>query len=126
VTTTNEQHQGPLTEFLLERIAEDEAMAMAAPDDGEFAPGAGGLYWAHDFPGELGVERARVLAECDTKRHIVEIHREVAGSCGTCAEHLQDGWVNYERRCLDYPCPTLRAMALAYAGHPQLRTEWRA
>ena len=58
---------------------------------------------------------ARVLAECEAKRQIVELHAEVekaGASCAVCWE--------------DYPCPTLRILTSVYADHPDFREEWRA
>ena len=87
-----------LSAFLLQRIEDDERQAgIADLGDEYFTP-------------------ARVLAECEAKRRIVELHREVtfeeaveraAGGC-----RCRGGW----------PCPTLRALAAVYADH---REEWR-
>jgi hypothetical protein len=54
---------------------------------------------------------ARVLAECEAKRRIVELH----GCYHSC-------------RSSDYAgdCPTMDLVALPYASHPEYREEWRA
>jgi hypothetical protein len=73
---------------------------------------------------------ARVLAECEAKRRIVEMHR-LGGSytpgsedasgfdyCGTCGSGEP-----YEYPT-PWPCPTLRLLALPYVDHPDYRQEW--
>ncbi len=121
-----------LAEFLLARIAEDEAVARKG------TPGRwklGGL-----DPEELGdawflrsADREhlwrwypeRVLAECEAKRRIVERHRRITrpgwglilpDQCGECGGN--SGIVGW-------PCPTLRVLALPYADHKDYREEWR-
>ena len=99
-----------LTDFLLARIAEDEADARA----GLVAEGS----W-------------RVLAECEAKRRIVELHsiREASPSCSQCGGYTattdgQRGIVHHGY-AIPWPCPTLRALALPYADHPDYREDWR-
>jgi len=109
-----------LRDFLLARIAEDEAVVHTR----ELWPV--GTYMDRWSP-------ARVLAECDAKRRIVREHRPF---------HVQtrnDG-LNWDyRRCVVcdpsdrdlepsesyWPCPTAAALALVYANHPNYRDEWR-
>ena len=90
-----------LTEFLLARIAEDEASIHA---------GSGGRY---------GPDRIRV--ECEAKRRIVErmteycwgsgrIQSEPRPPCGVCSR---------------VGCVTLRALALPYADHPDFDSTWK-
>ncbi|OLT24379.1 hypothetical protein BJF79_13635 [Actinomadura sp. CNU-125] len=55
---------------------------------------------------------ARVLAEVEAKRQIVDIH-EGLHSCGAADYDNAD------------PCPTLQLLAQVYAGHPSYRKEWR-
>jgi hypothetical protein len=72
-----------------------------------------------------------VLAECEAKRRIVEMHGfyqvQTANDgldwdyvrCGICdIADLAPGEGNW-------PCPTLRALALPYAYHSDYREEWR-
>ena len=135
-----------LTEFLLARIGEDEADARKAVDDDEswrhegegvltqysvsggHEISSGWLSMGHRFEAGDHIARhnpARVLAECEAKRSIV-------------AEHTRPGWTVTCPRCLGdqpelasgtawraAPCPTLRALALPYADHPDYREEWR-
>lgn len=121
-----------LTEFLLARIAEDEAVALAA------SPGP----WRVDPNNPEGVlavddiqvvdafalsgpqtratathialyDPARVLAECEAMRRIVELHGgDYDGECSS-PSHL------------DGPCRTLRALATPHADHPDYQPEWK-
>lgn len=95
-----------LTDFLLARIAEDE---RAFVDQDENL----GMHMitvaAHD----------RWLRECKAKRRIVGMHENDGGSCGTCTDSDYLGLVD------DWPCDTLKALALPYADHPDYREEWR-
>ena len=113
-----------LTEVLLARIAEDELNAIH-----QLAPvGPGSIYPEH---------KARVLAECEAKRRIVEVF--VAGD-GRAKAEWQDysDWLEGkgtdERPTFAGPDPkllpgltaALRLLALPYADHPDFRDEWRA
>ena len=102
-----------LTTFLLERIAEDEHAARRAEAFTDPLP---------DFLGTW--DHARVLAECAAKRRIVELHEPNGETCSVCAlqdgSKYGDGW-----GAEDWPCTTLRALALPYADHPEFREEWR-
>lgn len=84
-----------LTEFLLARIAEDEADAEANRPTGRL----------------LGPREryARRVAECEAKRRIVELLAPVVTARFT------------EVR----PRDTLRHLAAVYADHPDYRDEWR-
>lgn len=140
-----------LTEFLLERIAEDEAVARAASAD--LAPNwwekseharvyAGDWDWVVQG-GEIEAgpnlrrdplahiarhDPARVLAECDAKVRIVEIHSEFTeyypdGSggvgCYACDHDRDYGFIPSGH------CTTLCALALPYADHPDYLPEWK-
>lgn len=140
-----------ITEFLLARIAEDEAVARASTpgpwhvdsdtyaetissNDGT-AVVAGGRWGGEasvfDSSNDaLHITRwnpKRVLAACEAKRRILELHRHrPAGArdphdfgCEVCDydrdyDVLGNGW-----------CDTLRALASEYADHPDYREEWR-
>lgn len=114
-----------LTEFLLARITEEQSIAHAAIDDG--------AHWAHlgdghIIQGDTGLtvssgwlqmphrieaadhialwDPARVLAECEIKRWMVDIF----------------GVTDYSR----YNDPmVIRKIAILYADHPDYRQEWR-
>jgi len=114
-----------LTEFFEARISEDEALAREAvvfdvhPSVHDelldvFAGDAIIAAWANRH------SPARVLAECAAKRAIVALHQsfEARGyeclTCGTVGEYG-----------VDWPCDTLRALALPYADHADYLEEWR-
>ena len=65
---------------------------------------------------------ARVLREIDAKRRLLALHhqledaQEMLDFCATC-----DATGKYP----EYPCTTLRLLALPYAGRPGYREEWR-
>lgn len=117
-----------LTDFLLARIADEEALARGVPDG--VPPSEGGTNrngWqlhtsikATVFDREIGprgsieASPARVLAECEAKRRIVEEH---GGGADPCDAHD----ASFET----IPCDTLRALALPYADHSDFREEWR-
>jgi hypothetical protein len=69
---------------------------------------------------------ARVLADVEAKRRIIELHRVLREPisdddvlvCCTC-EDRQDHHAAY------WPCQTLRLLAVSYADHPDYRDEWR-
>ncbi|WP_454050428.1 DUF6221 family protein [Cellulomonas sp. Marseille-Q8402] len=109
-----------LPEFLLERIAEDEAAVMNADlhtDRGrrktEVEPWlllSASDPWVTEHTGGLPLitmSEARARAECEAKRRIV----------GTITKHDRIGY--------DYSGPILELLALPYADHPDYREEWR-
>lgn len=68
---------------------------------------------------------ARVLAEVEAKRQILEAHEPWTAEngdviCGRCGREHIDG-----RPGGHYPCQTLRLLALPHAGHPDYPQEWR-
>lgn len=135
-----------LTEFLLARIAEDEAVALEvqakAGDESsplgyfEDAEGsAASAYFDRDYrQGGYTITAVRVLAECEAKRRMVAIHAPVERTeprgfpetadivCSTCAEFDFFPW---EGVADAFPCATARLLALPYADHPDYREEWR-
>ena len=129
-----------VVEFLLARIAEDEAMYrdVAGCYVGEaWAP----FGWGHEI--DLNAERG--LAECEAKRRIIEWHQawpilvDAPAGFDAYAEGLQSAtlrmtrhiaWMTeqeYRDRFGSEPPtgPVLRLLALPYAGHPDYRQEWR-
>lgn len=121
-----------IEDFLLARIAEDEAAASAKP------PGA--FFERHtmdyraseaDGFGYAWTSRFRVLAECAAKRRIVELHQPDDDKCSVCSHEIgyaSDGYGGeyYEnhRTGNDWPCATLRAIAAVYSDHPDYREDW--
>ena len=124
-----------LADFLLARIAEDEADARMAdrgvPWRSYERPSCSGI-WGSVEPGGRGYrvatlpraleadhiarwDPARVLAECDAKRRIVEHERAVNHG----EKQMYD--VTFSLDSSD----VLRLLALPYAAHVDYREEWR-
>lgn len=115
-----------IDEFLLARIAEDEAVAREAfalrkeweafrmvtadPD-----PDLG--VWADSEHVAMGVER--MLAECEAKRAIVA----AAQNAEWCADNvaLSPGYLLGQAHAYRH---VLRALATVYADHPDYQPEW--
>lgn len=111
-----------LTEFLLARIAEDEAVARAATPVGESRTfyatfGAGSDDWGCYY---FNVLPTRILAECAAKRAVVDACRQPA-SCLLDDDPDDPGEWNGE---VHLAAATLRALAAVYADHPDYRAEW--
>lgn len=106
-----------LAEFLLARIAEDEALARSVIDehpmnDWESYVSSAGFY---DLPSSrfaIEFNPERVLAECEAKRRIVAEHSPV----DPCDAHD----ANFQT----VPCDTLRLLALPYADHSDYDVWW--
>ena len=132
-----------LIAFLNARIEEDEQAARAATP-GPWAALDGGVMSIDDesWPvtsTETDRERgdrvhiarhdpARVLADVETKRRIIEEHLPWSGKqnddgvyCSTCVGYPIDSRGHIG---VTWPCPTLRLLALPYAGHEGYRAEW--
>ena len=122
-----------ITEFLLARIADDEAEARAA---GAWlaAPDAHGddMVWTNTEPPQPLLARkdasqifghiarhnpARVLRECEAKRWIVARARSAAR-----ADQSGDGYAAGHRNAA---CSDVQELAAVYADHPDYRPEWR-
>jgi hypothetical protein len=122
---------GTLRDFLLARILEEETLAQEAidarPDTHAWSDVTGpeGAHFAHWNPW-------RVLSSCVTKRLILAAHRDVgagldrraepdralkAHACSTCGQ--------YDEYAIEWPCYTLRVLALEWVEHPDYRIEWR-
>lgn len=146
-----------LAAWLLERIAEDEAVARAATagpwtwhpvsnlhaDSAGWIGSPGGLRTSSGvFVAEVSNtldglddgahiarhDPARVLATCAAHRRIVEEHSNFYDNpyapasaygpeCKSCGSPGEYG--------VDWPCPTLRALASIYADRDGFREEWR-
>jgi len=98
-----------LTDFLLARIVEDEAAARDQPEWARVTSGGPMACLGEDS--RLETTFARVLAECEAKRRIVELFPNHP-------DH-SDGWGNAGGRVLEL-------LALPYADHADYREdEWR-
>jgi hypothetical protein len=104
-----------LAEFLLARIAEDEATARDAPDKdhGYIDSKPYKAFLAFDVcnepTGEVALGRIRMLAECEAKRRIVIDF-----------QHYQPHDPEYDGLSL-----YVALLALPYADHEDFREEWR-
>lgn len=158
-----------LNEFLLARIAEEVAAARSAMDasTGQWSTGRHSMDESRieDSAGEVIVydegrpsvneaahiarhDPARVLAECEVKRRIVELHSSTGVSnvewwdapgtgkaliCPTCrpedpTESPYDAGVKPDGFVPAYtlsPCDTLRTLGLTCFDHAEYRGEWR-
>ena len=144
-----------LTEFLLARIAEDEVVALAASDSpwrtegskyvsGAYIISRGGGSVSHatevttpDAEHIVRHDPARVLAECEAKRRIVELHAPVipvspfskCGHPGCDQSHSEKRLPPACPTCptsdVDGACETLYTLAIPYVDHPDYRDEWK-
>lgn len=101
-----------ITEFLLARIAEDEAAAGS---------------YLRDPANSIPVWR-RMVNEWVAKRAIVESHqpvKDVGWDGGESHDHL---WCaacgSLDDAPVAYPCPTIRALARVYSDHPEYQEGW--
>lgn len=102
-----------LAEFLLDRIAED-AVALRQPlsrpmSTAEAAPTADAS--RAQLMEDIAVKRATIQLHVPRNPDSVAVDGVVIGICAQCSRML--------------PCPTLKALALSYADHPEYRNEWR-
>lgn len=65
----------------------------------------------------------RVLAEIDAKRRILDLHHETEMESEPDHDRLGAGCA--ECHHFDWPCDTIRLLALPYAGRDGYREEWR-
>ena len=127
-----------LAPWLLEQIAEDERrlapMMATFPDEPTLAERG----WLERnpaiprFPDALtssdvmsymiDMGPARLLAECDAKRRLVELHEPERGHCSTCLETDSD---LYGKTYETAPCMNLRLLALPYVDRDGYDEEWR-
>jgi hypothetical protein len=125
-----------LTDFLLARIAEDEAVAQRvvdSPDRNRYCDRVSFREYGDEaslvYHGAIvGSTPARVLAECEAKRRIVELHSDDTGhECPSPPHGITEfygGEPDEDAPDGDW-CPTLRALAQPYADHSDFRDEWK-
>jgi len=140
--TNREKATVTLSEFLIARIAEDEAAAQGA-SPGPWRLNAEGYEVlavddvtaaeAHALSGERQQNTAahiarydptRVQAECEAKRRIVQIHTSTSEEVDHGLRSGEKYWTTNSEPAV--PCSTLMALALPYAEHPDFRDEWRS
>jgi uncharacterized protein DUF6221 len=66
---------------------------------------------------------AAVLADVEAKRRLLALHSPTPGpnpSCNTCF----DGWAAV-LEAANWPCASVRLLALPFASHPDYREEWK-
>jgi hypothetical protein len=117
-----------LAEFLLARIAEDEWVANGlngatriignTPDFYGVGGPAAADFWQRFDP-------ARVLAECEAKRRIVELHVATERAVATIAPLDDVIGDAFSQSALAVTTGVLQLLALPYADHPEFREEWR-
>jgi hypothetical protein len=138
-----------LVQFLRDRYKEAAAKAESAREGGEGRWGQGD---AERHPGRIEDERgepvvydegspseaqaahivendpARVLADIEAKRQIIELHKSAKLSylpsrergCVTCSTAQ-----TWDAQANEANCQTLRLLAAPYGDHPDYRDEWR-
>lgn len=98
------------------------AWSIYANDRFEIVAGLG----EHDAEHIARHDPDRALEEVVAKHRIMDEHAyDPLNGCRKCADGIR--WVN-DRPVVNpsgWPCLTLRALALPYAGHPDYRDEWR-
>ena len=124
-----------LTEFLLARIAEDEATAQVHVVPNRVATAiAPGVQISHNFGYAVDVatmsanagrgisvqrDTSHLLAEVEAKRSIAELHQQ---------DH-DEPWClegcGMRAGAPEFPCDTLRTLASIWADHEDFRDEWR-
>lgn len=134
-----------IREFLLARIAEDEAAAAKPltdlpvtrvyhPHTIEGVPGHPGAtvettahyqMKAQPVTATYNADPARVLRECAAKRTILATHRPILDPYGdpkgaTCTMCADSG-----SNAQGFPCSTVRALAAVYSDHPDYQEEWK-
>ena len=117
-----------LAEFLLARIAEDEAASSKGGRHN--APGA----FANDNYGCLLVDPARVLAECEAKRqivnHLADAERGVARAArlvereGNGSRDAQEQEFAADAKLDAVKC-IAKHVAAVYANHPDYDEDWQ-
>ena len=90
--------------------------------------------WSDDIGAHIARhDPARVLAEVDAKRRILDQHRPADSECTTCCgeSYIEETWdgeeerISRKRASLTWPCPTVRLLALPYANRRGYRDEWK-
>lgn len=125
--SSDQDRQQHLLEFLRACIAEDEQSALAVGDEDDWREyvADAGMYHrpASGFAASVGTP-ARVLAECDAKRKIIDRHAGVPYPNPTDEPRDLACTDDGKPRPPEW-CPELRTLASVYADHPDYPEEWR-
>lgn len=108
--------------FLLARIADDEAEALRWPTDGNWGLHSPGVMWMDPDGRPIYAPRDRVLAECAAKRQVVDRAVLVANFV---ADPEAPEATNRVRGTRDGLAAAVAFLAASYAGHPDYRQEWK-
>ena len=108
-----------LVQFLRNRLDDDEATARRVPPNQAPVELRALVSRAGEEP-YLAIDPARVLAEVDAKRRIIEWHTGQRDDKTPWGKPVVICYCGY-----DLPCSTLRLLALPYADHPDYQDEWR-
>lgn len=116
-----------LTEFLLARITEDEAVAAGWPERGQWGSHPEGGMWMDTTGRPIHGPRVRVLAECEAKRRIIDEFSTVwQERRPTARRGIYEYVQRYGVRSDPLSEDVLRFMALPYADHPDYLQEWKS
>ena len=99
-----------LTEFLLARIAEDEAAAKRDIEEGVKETQGSSVVWAEGY-----VSPVRALAECAAKRRILDTWQD--------PDAVPEGERETYFKALGID-QCVRLLAQVYSDHPDYREEW--
>ena len=108
-----------LTDFLLARIADDEAVAKSI-DTGAWEDA---VSTSRRFDHVWRWSPARVLAECEAKRRIVALHTGQHECVGI--KYGKPDCVLVAPGFMYEDDPTLLLLATPYTDHPDYREEWK-
>lgn len=111
-----------LPEFLLARIAEDEAGAQTRLISRRMIGGKMVEVPLTVCSGGWAFSPARVLAECEAKRRVVDLWRGAGREASMGAEWPVKQFFDGRLSVIE---AAIRALATAYANHPDYRQEWR-
>ena len=121
-----------LTEFLLARITEDEAVAVRlcpgrSPDNGHWNANSFEFDGVHDRPTTKHIVRhdpARVLAECEAKRKIVELYDLRMSEPSPWDDKSEFTPMPLGGNGPETYYEVIQLLASVYADHPDYLPEW--
>lgn len=115
-----------LVEFLRARLKDDKQVARKNTGDHGLGPGGFPDYRTYDGPDIDAADEfifhfkpARMLAEVEAKRRIVDLHG-LDHECSTYDHHGEIDNCSWVTGC----CSTLQLLAVPYADHPDYNPAW--